>query len=263
MTATAAAPLRTERRALLGVLLVLAAVGWALVLWQAVVMDTGDDMGMDAGIDLTMGMAAPLFLGMWVAMMVGMMFPASAPMILAFARSQDRQRKAGASHVPTWVFVAPYVAVWTVFGALAYGLAVAADALAEDSMWAMDNLPRFAGGLLVVAGVYQLTPLKRVCLARCRTPFSFMLSYWRDGRLGAAQMGLRHGLFCLGCCWVLFLVLLPLGIMNIGAMLAVAALVFAEKALPRGEAVAKVAAVVLVGYGLLAIVEPAVLPVTV
>jgi predicted metal-binding membrane protein len=181
-------------------------------------------------------------------------------MILAFAHTQTHQRNEGAAYTPTWLFVAPYVAVWTAFGAIGYALAVGADALADDSMWTMDNLPRIAGGLLIVAGIYQLTPLKRVCLARCRSPLAFMLSYWRDGRWGAVSMGLRHGLFCLGCCWVLFLLLLPLGVMNIGAMLAVAALVFAEKALPKGDTVAIAAAGVLIIYGLLALAVPAALP---
>jgi predicted metal-binding membrane protein len=249
-------PLHTERRAILWSLLALAAAGWALVIWQAAILDTDEAMG----LDLTMGMAAPLFLAMWVAMMVGMMFPASAPMILAFARSQSRKRDEGAEFVPAWVFVAPYLAVWTAFGMLSYLAAVAVDAWAGDSMWAMDNLPRIAGGLLIVAGVYQLTPLKHVCLARCRSPMSFMLSYWRDGRIGAATMGLRHGLFCLGCCWILFVLLLPIGIMNIGAMLVLAALVFAEKALPNGDTIAKLAAIALIGYGALAIAVPDTLP---
>jgi predicted metal-binding membrane protein len=256
MTLAAPTSAQTERRLLLATLLTLAVIGWVLVIWQAVAMDGSDDMG----LDLTMGMAAPLFLAMWVAMMVGMMFPASAPMILAFARSQSRKRDAGERHVPTWVFVAPYVAVWVAFGAFGYGLARVVESLAGDSGWAMDNLPRIAGGLLIAAGVYQLTPLKRMCLSRCRTPLSFMLSYWRDGRMGAAAMGLRHGLFCLGCCWVLFLVLFPLGIMNVAAMVAVAALVFAEKVLPQGNRVAAASAIALIGYGLFAIAVPDALP---
>ena len=256
-----ASPLRAERRLLLGALLALAVLGWALVIWQAITMDGGHEMGMDSGVDLTMGMAAPLFLAMWVAMMVGMMFPASAPMILAFARSQARKRDAGAGHVPTWVFVVPYLAVWTVFGAAGYAIAAAVDRTADGSTWAADNLPRLAGALLVVAGIYQLTPLKQLCLARCRSPLSFMLSYWRDGRRGAFRMGLRHGLYCLGCCWALFIVLLPLGVMNVGAMLVVAALVFAEKALPGGETLAVAAAVALIGYGVLAIALPDAMPV--
>jgi predicted metal-binding membrane protein len=252
---TAAPAFRAERWVILTVLLTLAGAGWALVAWQAA------DMNATGGrLDLTMGMAAPLFIAMWMAMMVAMMFPAAAPMILAFARTQTRKRADGGEYVPTWLFVAPYVGVWTALGALGYVIAAAFSAVAGDSMWAMDNLPRIAGLLLVAAGVYQLTPMKRVCLARCRTPLSFMLSYWRDGRRGAMSMGLRHGLFCLGCCWALFLVLLPLGVMNVAAMVAVTALVFAEKVLPRGEGVARAAAVALIVYGLFATVVPAALP---
>lgn len=253
---SASAGLRSEGRLVLCVLLALAAAGWGLVIWQAgATADHGH-----GGLDLTMGMAAPLFLAMWVAMMAGMMLPASAPMILAFSRSQSRKREQGASYVPTWLFVAPYLAVWGAFGLVGYGLAAGVDSFGDDSMWAMDNLPRIAAGLLVAAGLYQLTPLKRVCLARCRSPLSFMLGYWRDGRWGAVQMGLRHGLYCLGCCWVLFVVLVPLGVMNVGAMLVVAALVFAEKTLPQGERTARMAAMGMVAYGLLAMAVPAALP---
>lgn len=246
---------RGERWVILTVLLTLAGAGWALVAWQA-----SDMNGTDDHLDLTMGMTAPLFIAMWTAMMVAMMFPASAPMILAFARTQSQKRAHGAEYVPTWLFVMPYVVVWAAFGALGYVIAAAVAAVAGDSMWAMDNLPRIAGFLLVAAGVYQLTPMKRVCLARCRTPLSFMLSYWRDGRGGAMSMGLRHGLLCLGCCWALFLVLLPLGVMNVVAMVTVSLLVFAEKVLPRGDGVARAAAVALIAYGLLATVVPRALP---
>jgi predicted metal-binding membrane protein len=253
---TSAAPaLRAERWLILSVLLALAGAGWALVAWQASGMN-----GTSGRLDLTMGMTAPLFIAMWMAMMVAMMFPASVPMVLAFTRTQSRKRADGGEYVPTWLFVAPYIAVWTAFGALGYVIAAAVDAVAGDSVWAMDNLPRIAGLLLVAAGVYQLTPMKRVCLSRCRTPLSFLVSYWRDGRRGAMSMGLRHSLFCLGCCWVLFLVLLPLGVMNVAAMVAVTALVFAEKVLPRGDGVARAAAVALIAYGLLAVFVPAALP---
>ena len=248
-----------ERRALVGVLLVLAAVGWVVIVRHAAGAGAHDDMAM-GGADLTMGMGVPLFLTMWTAMMVAMMFPAAAPMIVAFSRSQSRRREQGRPYVPTWLFVAPYLCVWVAFGALGYLAAVAFNRLAGDSAWALDNVPRLAGVLLVAAGIYQLTPLKRRCLTQCRTPLSFMLGYWRDGRRGALEMGLRHGLFCLGCCWVLFLVLLPLGVMNVAAMVAVAALVLAEKVLPAGERVAVVAAAALVGYGLLALAVPAALP---
>jgi predicted metal-binding membrane protein len=230
-----------------------------VVVWQALGMN-GDDAMSTGGVNLTMGMAAPLFLATWLAMMVAMMVPAAAPMIVAFARSQACRRVQGQGYVPTWLFVVPYIGLWTAFGVVSFGLAVGVDRVAGDSMWARDNLSRVAGVLLVATGIYQLTPVKRVCLARCRTPLAFMLTYWRDGRWGAASMGLRHGLFCLGCCWALFLLLVPLGVMNLAAMAAVAALVFAEKVLPGGGRVATVAAVVLSVYFLLAIAEPKVLP---
>lgn len=254
-------PLARQRNLLLFVLLALAMLGWASVIWQAKSMggDTDDNMGM-AGADLTSGMSAPLFLTMWVAMMVAMMFPASTPMILAFSRSQTTRRESGSRYVPTAWFIAPYVAVWFAFGIAAYGVALLFGAVADDSVWMSQNVPRIAGGLLIAAGIYQLTPLKRVCLGRCRTPLAFMLTFWRPGRWGAVSMGLRHGLFCLGCCWVLFLVLLPLGVMNIAAMLVIAALVFAEKVMPGGARVATFAAAVLIAYGLLAVVAPEALP---
>lgn len=267
MTAAVKAPaLQGERRFLLATLSGLALVGWAVVIWQSITMEGTDhsamdmDMGMVGGLDLTMGMAAPLFLAMWVAMMVGMMFPAATPMILAFERSQSRRRADGAPFTPTWMFVAPYLAVWSFFGLLGYGLAVMFQELTEDTAWAADDVSRIAAGFVVAAGLYQLSPLKRVCLSRCRSPLSFMLSYWRDGRRGALSMGLRHGLYCLGCCWVLFLLLFPIGVMNVAAMVAVAALVFAEKALPGGDRVASAAAGILVVYGSVALVVPEWLP---
>ena len=268
MTAAVKAPaLQRERRFLLLTLSGLAAAGWGVVIWQSITMDGTDhsamhvDMGMaTGGIDLTMGVAAPLFLAMWVAMMVGMMFPAAAPMILAFERSQSRRRADGAPFTPTWMFIASYLAVWSFFGLLGYGLAVMFEALTEETVWAADDVSRIAAGFVVAAGLYQLSPLKRVCLSRCRSPLSFMLSYWRDGRRGALAMGLRHGLYCLGCCWVLFLLLFPIGVMNAAAMAAVAVLVFAEKALPGGDRVALAAAGILVVYGSVAMAVPELLP---
>lgn len=216
-----------------------------------------------AGVDLTMGMAAPLFLAMWVAMMAAMMLPSAAPMIIAFARSQARKRQEGGPFVPTWLFVAPYGVVWLVFGIAGYLAAFAFGAVAGSSPWMTQDVPRLAGGLIVAAGAYQLTPLKRVCLARCRSPLSFMLSYWRSGRWGAVTMGLRHGLLCVGCCWLLFVVLFPLGIMNVAAMVAVTVLIFAEKVLPIGDRVAGWAAAVLIVYGLVAVAVPDVLPIAI
>jgi predicted metal-binding membrane protein len=260
-------PLARPRAVILGALLVLAAVGWGLVIWQA-----GNDSSMstssmhgdgEMGLDLTMGMAAPLFLATWVAMMVAMMFPAAAPMILLFDRVERGKREAGRSYVPTMYFVGAYLAIWTVFGVLAFALAGGVERLATDADWITGQWARIGGVLLIAAGLYQLTPLKDVCLSKCQSPMSFLMTSWRDGKVGAVQMGLLHGGYCVGCCWLLFVILLPSGVMNVAAMIVIALLVFGEKTLPLGHRLARVAALVLVVYGAVVILVPDALPTTV
>src|SRR5712692_7278707 len=215
-------PLARERTLILGALLALAAGSWVVLIWQAATMDR-------MHMDLTMGMGAPLFLALWVAMMVAMMFPTAAPMILMFARAAATKRQRGQAYVPAWVFVSAYLVVWTLFGVVAYGVAVGADTLADQSMWLMDHGPRIGGAVLIVAGLYQLSPLKYTCLSKCRSPLSFVMQHWRDGYGGAFRMGIEHGLYCLGCCWLLFVILFPLGIMNIAVMALLTVLIYAEK----------------------------------
>ncbi len=251
-------PLPRERTLIIGVLLALATAAWAVVIWQSLAL-RDDAMGMRADA-LTMGMAAPLFLAIWVAMMVAMMFPAAAPMILTFSAVQRGKQQRGQSLVPTWLFVGSYLVVWALAGVLAYTLAVAAERLAGRSPWLMAHAARIGGGVLVVAGLYQLSPLKQLCLGRCRTPLQFVLGSWRDGPRGAVRMGVEHGLFCLGCCWLLFAILFPLGVMNIAIMAAITLLIFVEKSLPIGVLVGRVAAAALIGYGVLVIVAPHLLP---
>jgi len=259
-------PLARPRVVILGALLVLAALGWGLVIWQA-----GNDSSMsmsmrgdgDIGLDLTMGMAAPLFLATWVAMMVAMMFPAAAPMILLFDRVERGKREAGRSYVPTMYFVGAYLAIWTVFGVLAFALAGGVERLSTDADWITGQWARIGGFLLIAAGIYQLTPLKEMCLSKCKSPMSFLMTSWRDGKVGAVQMGLLHGGYCVGCCWLLFVILLPLGVMNVAAMIVIALLVFGEKTLPLGHRLARVAALVLVVYGVVVVLVPDALPTTV
>jgi predicted metal-binding membrane protein len=113
---------------------------------------------------------------------------------------------------------------------------------------------------MIVAGLYQLSPLKQRCLMQCRSPLAFLLGSWRDGGWGAVRMGLEHGAYCLGCCWLLFVILFPLGVMNVAAMAVVTALIFAEKALPLGRRIGQAAAGALVAYGVMVIAVPAALP---
>ena len=252
-------PLPLERGLILASLLVLAALAWAALVWQA----GSIDMGMGMGMGLTMNMSAALFLSLWVAMMVAIMFPTAAPMILTFATVQRNRRQRGQPFVPAWLFTLSYIAMWSATGFIAYAIAAGGDELASQVDWIADNASRIGGGVLVVAGLYQLSPLKERCLSTCRTPMSFILSNWRSGRLGALRMGLEHGAYCLGCCWFLFAILFPLGMMNIAAMAIIALVIFAEKSLAIGRGVARGAAVVLIAYGaLVAVAFPGALPTT-
>jgi len=258
-----------ERYLILGLLLALAAAAWVVLLaWPRMDMPAGTDQmagmagmgGARAATGLTMGMGAPLFLALWVVMMVAMMFPTAAPMVLMFARVGAGRRARGSAFVPTWVFVAAYLLVWTAFGVVAFAGASLAQGVAQSSPWVVANAGRIGGVAIVLAGLYQLTPLKRVCLAKCRSPLSFLTQSWRDGYAGALRMGLDHGVYCLGCCWLLFVILFPLGMMNVAAMAVITLLIYAEKAFPIGPRVSQAAAALLVAYGLLVMVVPDALP---
>jgi predicted metal-binding membrane protein len=246
-------PLGRERHLILAALLVLSAAAWAVVVWQWSASGSSD-MG------LTMGMAAPLFLALWVAMMIAMMFPTAAPMILMFARIQKGKGVRGQATVPPSIFVGAYLAVWVAFGVAAYATAIGAERLADRSMWLMDAAPRIGGGVLIAAGLYQLSPLKDVCLSKCRTPMQFVLTSWRDGYGGAFRMGVQHGVYCLGCCWMLFVILFPLGIMNVAAMALITLLIFAEKSSPLSRAAVVLAAAGLIAYGAFILLVPDALP---
>jgi predicted metal-binding membrane protein len=248
-------PLSVQRSVILGLLLLLAGAAWALLVWQRAAADMGIPMASP-----TMGMRGPLFLATWVVMMVAMMFPTAAPMILTFHKVQASKRQRGEAFVATWVFVTAYMLVWTLSGVIAFAGALLAEAVAERAALSSATAARIGGAILLIAGLYQLTPLKEVCLAKCRTPISFIMTSWRDGTVGALRMGVLHGAYCLGCCWLLFVILFPLGIMNIAAMAAITLVIFAEKTLPWGRPVARVTAAVLVAYGALALAAPQILP---
>ena len=257
MTATTVDyPLPRERNLIIGVLLVLAAAAWAVIIWQSRMMDDDEMMGP------TMGLAAPVFLAIWITMMVAMMFPTAMPMILTFARVQAGKTARGQAAVPVGVFVAAYLLVWIAFGAAAFALASVAEELAERSMWLMDNAARIGAVVVVAAGVYQLSPLKKTCLSKCRSPMSWLLNSWRDGIGGALRLGIEHGVYCLGCCWLLFVILFPLGMMNIAAMALITVLIFAEKSLPMSTVASSLAALGLIAYGVLVLTFPDILPTT-
>lgn len=253
MTSTTPPLLRRQRYLILGVLLALAALAWGVLIWQAPMMSS-------QAMGLTMGLSAGLFIAIWAVMMVAMMFPAAAPMIVMFGTVYAGRRAQKQPYVPTWIFVSGYLLVWILPGVVIYVLAAQVENLTGQSAWLMQNGTRLSGAVLVLAGLYQLSPLKNACLSRCRTPLQFLLTSWHDGYGGAFRMGVEHGAFCLGCCWLLFVILIPLGLMNLPVMAVVTALIFAEKALPVGRQISLIAGVGLIAYGALVIVLPAALP---
>jgi predicted metal-binding membrane protein len=255
MDRTQTGPIAFQRNVIVGLLLALAAAAWAALVWQGAGADA--DMAMDSP---TMGLRAPLFLTTWVIMMVAMMFPTAAPMIVAFHTVQAGKRQRGEAFVSTWIFVAAYLLVWGLSGVAAYAGALAAEAVAARAALSPATAARVGGTVLVAAGLYQLTPFKDLCLSKCRTPITFIMTSWRDGPAGALRMGLLHGAYCLGCCWLLFVILFPLGIMNIAAMAGITLVIFAEKTLPWGRVAARATAAALVVYGVVVIAAPQVLP---
>ncbi|MEP7208474.1 MAG: DUF2182 domain-containing protein [Casimicrobiaceae bacterium] len=185
---------------------------------------------------------------MWVVMMIGMMAPAAAPVLHLYARAQAGRGRSPVG--PTLWFASGYALAWTAFS----GVATLAQWLLHHAALLSPTLaassPILGGVLLCAAGAYQFTPLKRMCLTHCRSPLGFLLSRWRDGPLGALGMGLRHGGYCLGCCWALMALLFVAGVMNLLWVAALALLVLVEKATPRGLVVGRVAGAVMLGVGI-------------
>ena len=235
-------------------LLAFAAAAWAVLVWQHA------DATMDMTASVTLGPRFPLFLAIWVVMMVAMMLPTAAPMILAFHRVQAGNRKLRDAFSTTWVFVAAYLLVWACAGLFAYAGMLAAETAAARMALSPVTTAQIGGAIILVAGIYQLTPLKDVCLSKCRSPVDFIVTSWRNGATSAFDMGLLHGAYCLGCCWLLFVMLFPLGVMNVGAMAVVSLIIFAEKTLPWPRFAPYAAAFALVLYGALVIASPQLLP---
>ena len=184
------------------------------------------------------------FLVMWTVMMAAMMFPAVIPVVLAY-KGLTRLR-AGRPLVAAAGFVAGYLVVWGALGVPARALLAAADHVVGSAPWTA----RAAGAVLVVCGLFQLTPLKDACLRHCRAPHLFLGHHWRDGALGALVVGAHHGLYCAGCCASLMIVLLVVGVMNVAWMVGLSALIYLEKVLPGGIVLGRLAGVALCVVGI-------------
>lgn len=178
----------------------------------------------------------PVTFAMWWIMMVAMMLPSAAPTILLYARTASRNSEAAPP--ATGAFVAGYLIAWGVFSALAAALQLLVQRAGFVSPMTMaTTTPWLAGGVLVLAGVYQITPFKDECLRQCRHPAQFLIRHYRPGQLGALRMGVIHGAYCVGCCWMLMALLFAGGIMNIAWIALITVLVAAEKLLPGGRAI--------------------------
>ena len=192
---------------------------------------------------------------MWIIMMVGMMVPSAIPMVLIYASIARKAAREGSSLAATEIFVAGYVIIWSLFGLVATIAQWALDRLALLSPIMMSNSQILGGLLLLIAGVYQLTPVKGACLRRCRSPFQFISTHWKPGGLGAFRIGIEHGFFCLGCCWVLMALLFVGGVMNLWWIGGLTLFVLFEKVAPFGVMAGRMIGGIVAFCGLLVLVR--------
>jgi predicted metal-binding membrane protein len=228
------------------VLLLVTVAAWVHVVWVALT----DDM---AGMEMVMTPAVldgVAFVAGWTIMMAAMMLPSALPMIGLYAATQRNTTSSNPTALPVALFTLIYLGLWAVTGVPIYLASVVLSLLASD-------VRAYAiAGLLVAAGTFQLSPLKQVCLRRCRSPLGFFLGHWRGGWRGALAMGWAHAAYCLGCCWALMVVLVGAGAMGLVWVLLIAAIVAGEKLLPRGEWIARAAGLALLLLGAAVAVRP-------
>lgn len=240
--------LRHDRQLVIGALLAVIIAAWAYLLSGAGMLQDMDGMLMPmASGPWTFGYLM-LMLFMWAVMMAAMMLPSAAPMILLYTRIAG-ERAPGAQVSLSSMFTLGYIAIWTSFSIAAVALQVGLQKLALLSPMMAATHAVFAGLVLAAAGLYQWLPLKKACLQRCRSPLEFVLTHWRRGALGAVVMGIQHGLYCLGCCWVLMLLLFVGGVMNMLWVAGLALFVLVEKLAPAGHWIGRGAGLVLLVWG--------------
>lgn len=259
--------LRRDRLVVAAALAVIIAIAW---IWVALGAGTGMSVvGMTrrSGMPDITGMImepaawtlgyAGLIFAMWWVMMAAMMLPSAAPMLLLFAQVTRKARAGDRPYVPTGIFATGYLIAWGGFSVLATGLQWTLEELGLLSPMMVTTSYWLGGAILLVAGAWQLTPVKGVCLRHCRSPLSFLVGSWRPGRLGALRMGLEHGTYCLGCCWFLMGLLFFGGIMNLFWIAGLAAFVLLEKTIPLGHWVGRIIGIAAVAGGVLMLVEAA------
>jgi predicted metal-binding membrane protein len=252
------ATLRRDRRVVTASLVLVVGLAW-LYLWRD--STAMSDMGM-AGMPMAGMLPAPgigalsLTFAMWTVMMIGMMLPSVAPVILLYGAIVRRNAERGTVLPAVWVFTSGYVAAWAGFSLVATLLQVALEQTALVTPAIASASSGLSAAILIAAGIYQWLPLKAACLNKCRTPLGLFVTRWRTGTGGAFRMGAEHGLFCVGCCWMLMLLLFVAGVMNLVWVALIAAFVFVEKLLPAGKLTARFAGVALVVSGLFLLIKP-------
>ena len=227
-------------------LAVILALSWIYLVRMAADMRSMAAMGMPEMQSWGAGDFLQLFI-MWTVMMVGMMLPSATPLILLVLSVY--RRRGGEARLNGGLFVAGYLLAWTLFSAVAAESQVILHRVALLSSGMAARSTVFAGLVLLIAGAYQLLPVKNACLTHCRSPLDFLTRHWREGASGALRMGLQDGLFCVGCCWALMALLFVAGVMNLLWVAAIAAFVFVEKLAPHGLRVARVAGALLIAWG--------------
>jgi predicted metal-binding membrane protein len=263
MTATAddtilEAVLRRDRQVVVVALVSVVGVAWLWIMLGAgtgmSVMTLGsssDGMArMMTPAVWTVGYASIMF-SMWWVMMAAMMLPSAAPILLLFARINRKEKAVGRPFIPTGIFAVGYLVAWGGFSALATGLQWALERLGLLSPMMSTTSYWLGGAILLAAGMWQLTPIKGICLRHCRSPMGFLVQSWRPGRTGAFRMGLEHGTFCLGCCWFLMGLLFFGGIMNLLWIIGLAVLVLLEKTGPMGSSIGRIVGVGVASWGVL------------
>ncbi len=245
--------LRRDRIILLSALGLITALSWAYVFSLA-----SDMRDMEMATEMVMPQMQEawsvtdfaLTFVMWAVMMVAMMTPSAAPMILMFAGINRRRQKQQVPYVPTSVFLLGYLVVWAAFSVLATAAQWGLHTVSLLSPTMVSTTPVLGGILLLVAGIYQWTPLKHACLSKCRSPLGFVLNEWREGRWGAFLMGLKHGSYCTGCCWSLMALLFVAGVMNLLWVAAIAGFILLEKMAPAGKRMGQAAGVLMIAGGI-------------
>ena len=240
--------LKRDRLVVLAGLVILSALAWGYLFKMA------GDMGampMDPQAAMqawSLGDVVWLFM-MWAVMMVAMMTPSAAPLILTYAVIHRKRFGNEENFSSTGIFLSGYLAVWTAFSLIAALVQWGLHTAALLSPMMVSRSSALSGGILIVAGIYQWMPLKRSCLAYCRSPVDFFMTNWRDGKRGALAMGIKHGAFCAGCCWHLMALLFVAGVMTLWWVAVISAFVLIEKALPGGPRLGRATGICLAGWG--------------